>query len=105
MITRAAVKIKFYDADRVRDIIIPCHRHCDAFQILKEFGYHKGSDYKELAQGFLNEKDEFLTRVEAYKEAYECHQLSVKALWELHDRALLSPDTAMDHCLYSEDLW
>lgn len=105
MITRAAVKIKFFDTDSTRDIIIPCHRHCDAFQILKEFGFYKGSDYKELAQGFLNEKGEFLTRVEAYKEAYECHQLSVQALWELDDRMIMNPETAMNHSLYSEDLW
>lgn len=99
MITRAAVKIKFYDVDRVRDIIIPCHRHCDAFQILKEFGYHKGSDYKELAQGFLNEKGEFLTRTEAYQEAVRCHQF-LDSYIEEHIN-----DTVPLTTLYSEDLW
>ena len=33
----AAVKI--YDKRQEKEIIIPCHRHCDVFVILKECGY------------------------------------------------------------------
>ena len=52
MITHAAVKILLFDAwHNAKHITIPCHRHCDAFQILKDFGYTK-EDYQEIAQGF-----------------------------------------------------
>lgn len=87
-ITRAAVKI--FDKKQNKEIIIPCHRHCDAFRILKEFGYYR-SDYDILKQGFLDRDDVFLSRVEARKEA------------ELHDQLL--PIDSTDTRLYSEDLW
>lgn len=75
MIVSAAVKIK--DLRQNKEIIIPCHRHCDCFYILKQFAYKKDIDYKEIAQGFLDEKDNFYTRVEAWNEAYRCNQLMV----------------------------
>ena len=91
MIVSAAVKIK--DLRQDKEIIIPCHRHCDAFYILKQFSYKKGIDYKEIAQGFLDEKDNFYNRVEAWEHAY------------LHNQ--INPDT-MEHTikeLFSEDLY
>jgi hypothetical protein len=88
MITRAAVKI--YDKRQDKEMIIPCHRHCDAFQILASFHMRKNIDFVELAQGFLNEKGEFLTRVEAKQEAIRCNQLI---------------NHTNDVNLYSEDVW
>jgi len=75
MIVSAAVKIK--DLRQDKEIIIPCHRHCDAFYILKQFSYKKDIDYKEIAQGFLDENDKFYNRVEAWNEAYKCNQLMI----------------------------
>ena len=46
MIVKAAVKI--FDFRQKKDWIITCMRHCDAFYILKEFGYKRDIDYKEL---------------------------------------------------------
>ena len=46
MITRAAVKIK--DLRQSKETIIPVHRHCDAFYILKEFGYKLKIDYENI---------------------------------------------------------
>lgn len=95
MICRAAVKI--YDKRQDKEIIIPCHRHCDAFLILKEFGYNRFADYEELAQGFLNEYDEFLSRTEAWREARKNNQIIV-----IDDTlSYLNPCKE----LYSEDLW
>ena len=91
MITHAAVKILNLHTNE--EIVIPCHRHCDAFYILKQFAYKKNVDYKEIAQGFLDEEDNFYTRVEAWNHAY------------LHDQ--INPD-ALEHAtqeLFSEDLW
>ena len=87
MITKAAVKI--FDIKQNKEWIIPCHRHCDAFYILKEFGYRKNIDYKELEQGFLDENNNFYNRIEARIHANNCAQI-----------VCIHTDP-----LYSEDLW
>lgn len=88
MIVKAAVKI--FDMRQNKEIIIPCMRHCDAFDILKQFSYKKNIDYKELAQGFLDESDNFYDRIAAKKHAQEFNQLKENT-----------------RCaeLFSEDLW
>ena len=78
MITKAAVLI--FDKKQNKNVIIPCHRHYDAFYILKEFGYKKNIDYKEIAQGFLDEHGKFYNRAEAWKHAYLCDQINPDAL-------------------------
>ena len=88
MIASAAVKI--YDKRQNVIITIPCHRHADAFFVLKSFGYRRFIDYNEIAQGFLDEEDNFLTRVEAKQTALVCGQL-------IHETDFAE--------LYSEDLW
>ena len=90
MIVSAAVKI--FDYKQNKEIIIPCHRHCDAFYILKEFGYKNNIDYKELVQGFLDEKDNFYNRILAHEHAWLHNQLSKESYLEQKQ-------------LYSEDLW
>ena len=86
MIVKAAVKI--FDKKQNKEWCIPCMRHCDAFYILKEFGYTK-QDYTELEQGFLDEHDNFYNRITAYDEVMKCGQRQTR-------------DGVM---LYSEDLW
>ena len=90
-IARAAVKI-FYKRQG-KTIIIPCHRHCDAFQILRDFGYRKLIDYYEIDQGFLDAKDSYLNRIEAKQRVIQIGQ----KVTEDFD----------DNCseLYSEELW
>ena len=61
MITRAAVKIDYWNHNTKQEIIIPCHRHCDAFQILHDFGFIKGVDFREKEQGFLNSMKNLFT--------------------------------------------
>lgn len=73
MITKAAVKI--YDIRQDKEWIILCHRHGDAFYILYEFGYKKNIDYKELAQGFIDEEGNFYDRIAAKKHAQAHDQL------------------------------
>lgn len=97
MVAKAAVKIKIIDPYNSllneKEIVIPCHRHCDAFQILKAFHMRRHVDFEEIAQGFLNENDEFMTRLEAWIEAHYYHQF-------LHPEEHTRPTE-----LYSEDLW
>lgn len=99
MIVRAAVKIDYWNHNTKQEVIIPCHRHCDAFQILKAFGFISGVDYRETEQGFLNENGEFLTRAEAWQEAKRCHQFLYSYVEE-HVDDIVPPDT-----LYSKDIW
>ena len=91
LITHAAVKI--YDMRQDKEIVIPCHRHADAFAILKEFGYKRNVDFKEIGQGFLDRDGNFLNRVQARSEAI------------IHDQYKpCYPDMNFME-LYSEDLW
>ena len=88
MITSAAVKI--FDYKQNKELTIPCHRHCDAFQILHDFGYTR-ADFREIAQGFLDEHDNFYSRPEAWKHAVECVQVAAT--------------DSSPHELFSEDLY
>lgn len=73
MIAKAAVMV--LNLHTKKEMIIPCHRHCDAFYILKMFGMRRDIDYVELAQGFLDENDKFYNRIAAKKHAQESNQL------------------------------
>lgn len=73
-----------------KELIIPCHRHCDGFYILKLFGY-KPDDYIILGTGFLDEHRNYYDRIEAYKIAAQAYQIN--------------PTVNGLHELYSEDLW
>lgn len=95
MITRAAVKIEFHN----REIVIPCHRHCDAFQILHDFGFKKLVDFKEIEQGFLTENGTFLSRADAWLEAKRCNQF-LDSYIEEHIEDVVPPTI-----LFSEDIW
>ena len=91
LITHAAVKI--YDLRQDKEIVIPCHRHCDAFMILKEFGYKRNVDFKELEQGFLDRNGNFLNRIDARSEAIAHNQYKP-----------CEPEYHFTQ-LFSEDLW
>lgn len=89
MIVSAAVKI--FDFKQNKELILPAHRHCNIFYILKQLGYSK-KDYKEIAQGFLDEHDNFYNRIEAYRHAVKNNQI-------------ISENSNYVTELYSEDLW
>ena len=90
MIVRAAVQLHLYTDGR--DILLPVHRHCDAFRIMKEMGFKPG-EYRRDMEGFLTEKEVFLDRCEAADHAYECGQLIETA------------EEPRIETLFSEDLW
>jgi len=59
-------------------VIIPCHRHCDFFEIMKVL--HCQYDKASVEQGFidwneLERKEEFVSRVEAFKRAQIANQI------------------------------
>ena len=89
-----AAAIKFY-IDKTNEEVILCgHRHWNVFEQLKLLGFEPKKGYHEIAQGFINDKNEFLTREEAFEYAIKCGQI--------HD------DRDIGDCcerLVSEDLW
>jgi hypothetical protein len=95
MIICAAVKIQVEGLDH--ETIIPCRRHGDAFQILKDLGYAPRTKYKEIAQGFIDNSGKFYNRKDALIQANTCGQLSKSTLWYKKDH--------YDFELYSEDLY
>ena len=88
MIVKAAVKVLNLHTNE--EMVIPCHRHSDAFYILHLFHMRQDVDYKQIAQGFLDENDNFYDRIAAWKHAWEYHQLDEE----------YKPTE-----LFSEDLW
>ena len=93
LVHHAAVKI--HDLRQDKDIIIPCHRHCDAYQILHDLGY-KFNDFVTVSQGFLvGPSDRYVSRTEAYDLAWDNKQLSEEEY--ARGRAVRE--------LFSEDVW
>ena len=90
MISKACVNI--YTKEGRKDEI-QCHRHGDAFYIVSQFLKSDEIDKAKTEQGFLNNKDEFLDRYDAYEEALKCNQI-------INDSNLM-----FNKQLYSEMLW
>ena len=85
---------------KVKDrITIPCHRHADAYEILNALGYRDGKEYTVVAEGFLDENDNFMSRKRAWHEAKAFRQFT-DAYIEEH----IDEDKPVQ-ILYSEDLW
>ena len=76
-------------------IVLPCVRHGDGFELIKQLGIKKGMSNVE--QGFICTDGGFQNREAAYKEAKFCGQLPQTVLWYKDDRG--------DTELYSEDLY
>lgn len=95
MIICAAIKIQVEGLDH--ETIIPCRRHGDAFNILKDLGYAPRTQYKEIAQGFIMDTGTFVDRKFALGHAIQCGQLSQTTKWHKQD---VNEDE-----LYSEDLY
>ena len=87
MIKNGAVKI--FDLRQNKEVIIPCHRHCDPYNILTALGYKRDVDYYEIEQGFLDEWNNFLDRQRAWQNAYRNGQIEYD----------------FDHILFTDFLW
>lgn len=95
MIICAAMKIQVEGLDH--ETIIPCRRHGDAFNILKDLGYAPRTQYKEIEQGFLTHNGTFMDREQALGHALQCGQLSETHRYYREDNKITE--------LYSEDLY
>lgn len=107
MVAKAAVKIdllsRFHPFGTEPDyVIIPCHRHADAYEILNIFHCRNGKEYNIIEEGFLDENDNFLSRIEAWHEAFRCSQFPEKVMEQYWTG---EKDPMVPTALYSEDLW
>lgn len=93
MIISAAVKVEING----KEIVIPCLRHMNAFQMLKDIGLKPHEDYREKVEGFIDHLGIFMDRKEAFRYALQTGQLSPSTIWYKHDRG--------QEELYSEDLY
>lgn len=97
MITAAAVKILLKKENR--EVIIPCHRHGHAYQILRDLGFQP-SDFKTIKQGFIAyevDPDDPFNGIETFLDRKEALEHAKK------NRQILS--SMSDDELYSEDCW
>ena len=86
-----AAAVKFYIEKTNEEVILCGHRHGDIFRQLGSLGFEPQNGYKEIEQGFIDDKNNFLTRKEAYLHAIDS--------WQIEDDG--------NSCceLFSEDLW
>ena len=91
MITKAAMRV--YDKRRQIEMCLTGHRHHDILNNLCAMGYQNHIDYVIIEYGFMTSNDTFLSREDAWDEAYKCGQLK----WKDH--------SINDYMLYTEDLW
>ena len=94
MIICAAIKIQIEGLDHTT--VVPCHRHGDGFKLIRDFGIPR-QKFKEIAQGFLTHKGDFLDRKTALIHADVCGQLSATHRYYQEDNNINE--------LYSEDLY
>lgn len=97
MILAAAIKYHIKETDKC--VVLCGCRHGDIFAQLEALGFKPRQGYKEIEQGFITHKNEFLTRKEAFEHAKNCGQLAEKIVHEREHGCI--GGTA----LISEDLW
>ena len=91
MIICAAIEIEIEDAC----LVVCGRRHGDCYEIKSQLA--DKWKHGKVTEGFINNKEEFLDRIEAWKHAVECGQLSKTTRWYKYDHN--------DRELYSEDLY
>lgn len=73
MIVAAAIKFHIDKTDE--DVVLCGVRHGDCFAQLKGLGFEPKEGYREIEQGFVDNKGNFLNRREAWHTAAMCMQL------------------------------
>ena len=97
MILAAAIKYKIEATGK--EVVLCGARHGNVFDQLEALGFEPRKGYKELAQGFIDHKNNFLTREEAYEHAKMCGQICEKIIYEREEKNVFGKK------MISEDLW
>lgn len=95
MILASAIKINYNN----QTLILCGARHSDILKQLRILDLDKSKINfdTDIVQGFINQKNEFVTRQEAYNHAVQIGQLSAKLIHKYEYR--------QNKELISEDLW
>ena len=91
-----AAAIKYYIEETGKEVILCGARHGDVFIQLEALGFKK---YKEIEQWFIDHKNNFLTREEAFEHAKMCGQLCEKIIYDRENGDVGGKK------MISEDLW
>lgn len=97
MILAAAIKYKIEATGK--EVVLCGARHGNVFEQLEALGFKPRKGYEELEQGFIDHKNNFLTREEAYEHAKMCGQICEMRIYEREK------DTIFRKKMISEDLW
>ena len=97
MILAAAIKYKIEATGK--EVVLCGARHGNVFEQLEALGFKQRKGYKELEQGFIDHKNNFLTREEAYEHAKMCGQICEKIIYEREENNIFGKK------MISEDLW
>ena len=97
MILASAIKYKIESTGE--EVVLCGARHGDIFAQLKALGFKARQGYEEIEQGFIDHKNNFLTRKEAYEHAKMCGQICEKIIYEREEKSAFGKN------MISEDLW
>ena len=96
MILAAAIKYRIEKTGK--EVILCGARHGNVFDQLEALGFEPRKGYEEISQGFIDHRNNFLTREEAYEHAKMCGQICAKIIYEREDKGFGKK-------MISEDLW
>ena len=75
-----ASAIMFYIEKTDKTVTLCGRRHGDIFAQLKALGFEPRKGYKEIEQGFIDHKGNFLNREQAFDHAVKCGQVTEQTL-------------------------
>lgn len=97
MILASAIRYKIEATGK--EVVLCGVRHGNIFEQLDALGFEPRKGYEEIEQGFIDHKNNFLTREEAYEHAKMCGQICAKIIHEREVKKYFGKE------LISEDLW
>ena len=97
MILASAVKFKIEATGK--EVVLCGARHGDVFKQLHYLGFSARQGYEEIEEGFIDHKNNFLTRKEAFEHAKMCGQICEKIILDRDEKNPFGTN------MISEDLW
>ena len=97
MILASAIKYKIEATGK--EVVLCGARHGDVFNQLESLGFKARKGYEEIEQGFIDHKNNFLTRKEAFEHAKMCGQICANIIYDREEKNPFGTN------MISEDLW
>ena len=97
MILASAIKYRIEATGK--EVVLCGARHGDVFNQLEALGFKARKGYEEIEQGFIDHKNNFLTRKEAFEHAKMCGQICANIIYDREEKNVFGTN------MISEDLW